>query len=488
MSEIKNSKVSKNEVFSSLFWRFAERFAAQGVSFIVELVLARILVPSDYGTVALIVVITNILQVFVDSGMGNALIQKKNADNIDFSTVFYFNVFICAVVYIALFLISPYISRFYDRPEMTTMLKVAGITILISGVKNIQQAYVSRNLIFKRFFYATIIGTIISAFVGIGLALYDFGAWALIFQQLTNAAIDTLILWITVKWRPIRAFSFKRLKVLFSFGWKLLVSSLIDNIYNNLRQLVIGKIYTSEDLAYYNRGRQLPSFLVTNIDTSINSVLLPAMSREQDNKKRVKSMTRKAIRVSSYIMWPIMIGLMATAEPLIELFLTSKWLPAVPYVRIFCVVFAIYPIHTSNLNAIQAMGRSDIFLKLEIIKKIIGIMLLLISMRFGPMMMAYSMLVSGIISMIINSWPNRKLMNYTFGEMMLDILPDVLMSLVMGAIVYAVTILHLGNVITLIIQIPLGVVIYALFSKLFNIDSFELILNFIRKRKEKTAS
>ena len=485
MPNIRNNSVSKKEVVSGFFWRFAERITAQGVSFIVQLVLARILMPEDYGTVALIVVITNILQVFVDSGMGNALIQKNNADEIDFSTVFYFNLVICILVYLLLFIISPLIADFYNRPEMVSMLRVAGVVILISGIKNIQQAYVSRNLIFKRFFFATLFGTIVSAFVGIGLALHGAGAWALIFQQLTNPAIDTLVLWISVKWRPTRQFSVKRLRGLFSYGWKLLVSSLLDTVYNNLRQLVIGKLYSSADLAFYNRGKQLPELAVTNIDTSINSVLLPTMSREKDNKLRMKSMTRRAIRTSSYIMWPIMIGLMATAEPLVELILTSKWLPAVPYIRVFCLCFAIYPIHTSNLNAIQAMGRSDIFLKLEVIKKIIGMGLLLSTMWFGPMVMAYSMLASGFISMIVNSWPNRKLMNYTFGEMMLDILPDAGMSLVMGAIVYAITFLHLGNVITLIVQIPLGILIYTLLSKLFHIDSFELILDYVKKRRKK---
>lgn len=491
MSDIKNSSVSKKEVVSGFFWRFAERIAAQGVSFIVQLVLARILMPEDYGTVALIVVITNILQVFVDSGMGNALIQKKDADNVDFSTVFYFNVVICIVVYLILFFLSPLIASFYGRPEMTEMLRVAGIVILISGVKNIQQAYVSRNLIFKRFFFATIIGTIISAFVGIGLALHGAGAWALIIQQLTNPAIDTLVLWITVKWRPTRQFSFQRLKGLFSYGWKLLVSSLLDTTYNNLRQLIIGKLYSSADLAFYNRGKQLPELVVTNIDTSINSVLLPTMSREQDDRVRMKSMTRRAIRTSSYIMWPLMIGLMATCEPLVQLILTDKWLPAVPYIRVFCLVFAIYPIHTSNLNAIQAMGRSDLFLKLEIIKKCVGLGLLLSTMWFGPMAMAYSMLASGVISMVINSWPNRKLMNYKFGGMMLDILPDIGMSVVMGVVVYLVSFLHLQIVVQLIIQILFGIFIYAFLSKVFHIDSFELIMTFIKNRKnvkESTAN
>lgn len=482
---IKNEKATKKQVVSGFFWRFGERIAAQGVSFIVQLVLARILMPTDYGTVALIVVITNILQVFVDSGMGNALIQKQDADEVDFSTAFYFNVVVCVIIYVILFLISPLISNFYNKPEMTAMLRVAGITILVSGLKNIQQAYVSRNLIFKKFFFSTIIGTLISAVVGIYLAIKGFGAWALIAQTLTNTCIDTLVLWITVKWRPVLKFSFIKFKQLFSFGWKLLVSSLLDTIYSNLRQLIIGKLYSSSELAFYNRGKQFPELATTNIDTSINSVLLPTMSRVQDDKIELKKMTRRAIRISSYIMWPVMIGLMATANSLVKLILTDKWLPLVPYMRIFCLSFAIWPIHTTNLNAINAMGRSDIFLKLEIVKKIIGMIVLVTTMWFGPIVMAWSMCFTGFISMFINSYPNRKLMNYKYIEQIKDIIPDIIISAIMGIIVFSIEFLHLSTIITLLIQIFVGVVVYIALSKITKNESFDYIYSYIVKFKNK---
>lgn len=484
-NNIKNERATKKQVVFGFFWRFAERIAAQGVSFIVQLVLARILMPSDYGTVALIVVITNILQVFVDSGMGNALIQKQNADEIDFSTAFYFNVAVCVIVYSLLFIASPIIANFYNKPEMLPMLRVAGITILISGLKNIQQAYVSRNLIFKKFFFSTIIGTLISAVVGIYMALKGFGAWALIAQTLTNTTIDTFVLWITVKWRPVLAFSFTKFKELFKFGWKLLVSSLLDTVYSNLRQLIIGKMYTSSELAYYNRGKQFPELATVNIDTSINSVLLPAMSRSQDDKVELKKMTRRAIRISSYIMWPVMIGLMATANSLVSLILTDKWLPLVPYMRIFCLSFAIWPIHTTNLNAINAMGRSDIFLKLEIVKKIIGMIVLVATMWFGPLIMAWSMCFTGFISMFINSYPNRKLMDYKYGEQIKDIIPDIILSSIMGVIVYSVEFLHLPTIVTLLVQILLGIVIYIALSKLTKNESFDYIYSYFVKFKNR---
>ena len=285
---------SKN-IVSNFIWRFAERCGAQLVSFVVSIVLARILAPEDYGTIALVTVFTAILQVFVDSGLGTALIQKKDADDLDFSSVFYFNFSICLVLYAVMFIVAPYIAIFYEDMTLTSVIRVLSLTIVISGVKGIQQAYVSRNMLFKRFFFSTIGGTIFSAFLGIGLAFSGCGVWALVAQQLSNTMIDTLILWITVKWKPKKEFSWKRLRTLFSYGWKLLVSSLLDTVYNNLRNLIIGKMYSSADLAYYNQGDKFPKIIVTNINTSIDSVLLPTMSYELDDRIRIKSMTRRAI-------------------------------------------------------------------------------------------------------------------------------------------------------------------------------------------------
>jgi len=403
---------SSNSTIYNFIWRFAERCGAQLVSFIVSIVLARILVPEDYGTIALVTVFTAILQVFVDSGLGTALIQKKEADDLDFSSVFYFNLVVCVILYIGMFVASPYIAAFYGDDTLTPIIRVLSLTIIISGVKGIQQAYVSRNMLFKRFFFSTIGGTIFSAILGIGMAYAGFGVWALVVQQLSNTAIDTLILWITVKWRPKKLFSWSRLKVLLSFGWKLLVSSLLDTGYNNLRNLIIGKMYSSADLAFYNQGDKFPKVIVTNINTSIDSVLLPTMSNVQDDKERVKQMTRRAIKTSTYVMAPLMMGLAFCAEPIVSLVLTDKWFPCVPFLRIFCITYMFWPVHTANLNAINAMGRSDWFLRLEITKKIMGMTILLSTMWFGVMAMAYSLLLSSVLSQIINSWPNRKLLGY----------------------------------------------------------------------------
>ena len=393
--------------------------------------------------------------------------------------MFYTNICFCTVLYTLLFFVAPLIAAFYEKAEMTPYIRVLGLTVLISGIKNVQQAYVSRNMLFKKFFFSTLGGTVSAAAIGIAMAYLGYGVWALVAQQVINLAIDTVILWITVRWRPRRAFSFERLKVLFSYGWKLLVSSLLDTLYGNLRQLIIGKMYTAENLAMYNRGEQFPKIVITNINTSIDSVLLPTMSSEQDSRDRVRAMTRRAIRTSTYIMMPIMVGLAVCAEPLVSIILTDKWLPCVPFLRIFCFSYAFYPIHTANLNAIKAVGRSDLFLKLEIIKKSIDLVVLLITMRFGIMAMAYSLIYMSFVGQVINSWPNRKLLDYRYLEQVKDMLPQIALSLVMGIAVYCVSFLNLGNIITLCIQVPLGVSIYIGLSRLCRLESFEYVLNIV---------
>lgn len=479
-------KIERKGVLSNFLWRFAERCGAQFVTFIVSIVLARILMPEDYGTVALVTVFTTIMQVFVDSGLGTALIQKKDADDLDFSSVFYFNFAICIVLYLIMFFAAPIIASFYKIPELTPIVRVISLTIIISGVKGVQQSYVSRNMLFKRFFYATLGGTIFSAFIGIAMAYAGFGVWAIVAQQLSNTAIDTLILWIIVKWRPKLMFSWERLKGLLGFGWKMLCSALLDTIYNNLRSLLIGKVYSSADLAYYNEGKKFPNLIVTNINSSINSVLLPAMSNEQDNKDRVKNMARRSIMVSCYMMAPLMIGLACCARNVVIVVLTEKWLPCVFFLQIFCISYMFYPIHTANLNAIKAMGRSDLFLKLEIWKKIIGIVLLLSTLFISVKALAYSLLISTLVSMIINSWPNKRLLNYSFLEQMKDILPSILLATGMGVVVSLIGLLSLPILPLLIIQVVCGGAVYLLGSELLKLEPYvyvkDMLLSILRRK------
>ncbi len=481
-------QITTKSVAGNLFWRFAERCGAQGVSLIVSIVLARLIAPEAYGTIAIVTVFTTILNVFVDSGMANALIQKKDPDDLDFSTVFFFNIFVCLALYALMFLAAPFIAAFYEDATLVPVLRVLCLIVVVSGVRNVQQAYVSKQMIFKKFFYATICGTIGSAVIGIFMAYKGFGIWALVGQQLSNSVLGTVLLWITVKWRPKFMFSFSRLKGLFSYGWKLLVSSLIDTLYNDIRQLIIGKMYSSNDLAYYNRGQQFPQIIVNNINASIDSVLLPTMSAAQDNQEAVKRMTRKAIKTSTYLIMPLMVGLAVCAEPLTALLLTEKWLPSVPFMRIFCITYSFYPIHTANLNAIKAMGRSDLYLKMEIIKKVVGIALLFSSMWFGVMAMAYTALFSNFISQIINTWPNKKLLNYSYLEQLKDIFENMILSVIMGAVVFSISFLNLSNIVTLLIQVAVGLLIYVLGSKLLRLESFEYVLGVLKSFLKKKTS
>lgn len=477
--------IAREKIISSLLWRFLERIGAQAVTFIVSLVLARMLAPEAYGTISLVTVFIAILQVFVDSGLGNALIQKKDADDIDFSSVFYFNICICSLLYGILFLCAPLIANFYNDATLISVVRTLGLTLIVSGLKNVQQAYVSKSLQFKKFFYATLIGTISSAVVGIVMAYYGLGVWALVTQNLLNGIIDTLILWLTVRWRPKKVFSYSRLKSLINFGWKILASSLLHTVYTNLRSLIIGKMYSVTDLAYYNKGRSFPVLIVSNINTSIDSVLFPTMSNYQDNVDRVKALTRRSIMVSSYIMWPMMVGLAVVAKPLITLLLTEKWLPAVPFLQIVCFSFALEPLQTANLNAIRSLGRSDIALKLEIVKKTISIGILVASMRYGVIAIALSGVVYSVIATVLNASPNKKLLHYGYVEQLRDITPSLLMAIAMGAVIYPIAMLKINLCLILGLQVFLGVAIYFIFSTVFKIEPYLYIMDILKNYRKK---
>ena len=465
------------KTFSNLAWKFAERIGAQSVKLVVSLVLARILLPSDYGTVALVSVFISILNVFIDSGLGTALIQKKDADDTDFSTVFYFNIVVCALLYSAMFFAAPSIAKFYGSDGLAPVIRVLSVTLLISGVKNVQQAYVSKTLIFKKFFFATLCGTLGAAVLGIFLACKGFGVWALVAQQVFNSAVDTFALWITVKWRPSPAFSFSRLKILFSYGWKLLVASLLHTVYMDIRSLVIGKRYSSSDLAFFNKGKEFPEFVVSNINTSIDSVLLPVMSMAQDERERLKSMTRRSIMVSSFAMWPLMSGLAAVGNTAVPLLLTDKWLPCLPYLYILCFTNGTEPLTTANLNAIRALGRSDLILKMEMIKKTIALAIVLCAMPFGVLAIALSGILYNFVAIGINTFPNKRLLGYSLGEMLRDIMPSFLISLAMFLIVYAMNFVAMNLILRLVLQVAVGGSFYVGLSRLLRLEVFGYVSN-----------
>lgn len=471
----------KQKVMTGLAWKFGERILAQFVSLVVSIILARILAPSDFGAIALIMVFITIANVFVSNGFGSALVQKKDADNIDFSSVFFANLGVSIIIYIIIFALAPYVAEFYSMPVMKAALRVLGIRVIVAAINSVQQAYVSKYMMFQRFFWSTLFGTIFSGVVGIFMAYHGFGVWALVAQYLINTCTDTIVLWVTVKWRPEWIFSWERAKGLIRYGWKMLASGLLDTGYTQLRSLLIGKVYTTEDLAYYNQGDKYSSFVIKNINTSISAVVLPAMSQIQDDRERVKEMTRKSIQVSSYVIWPLMIGVAAVADPFVRVVLTEKWIDCVPYLQVLCFSYALWPIHTSNLQAINALGRSDIFLKLEIIKKIIGIVIIFVSLQFGPYAIAVGCLVDGLVATVINAYPNAKLINYTYWEQLKDIFPSMLLAMIMGAVVYPIQYLKINNACILFVQIVVGGVVYIILSIITKQKTLKYILDTVKQ-------
>lgn len=470
----------RNKTLAGLIWQYAEKCGTQVVSFVVSIILARLLTPADYGLIGLITVFISIALVFARSGMGQALVQKKDANDEDFSTVFYFSFTVSVILYFVLFFTAPLIAGFYHEAKLVPVIRVLGITIIIGAVYSVQQAMVQREMNFKKFFYATSVGTLASAGIGIAMAYAGYGVWALVWQQISCQFINMVILFITVKWRPMWIFSFAKMKKLFGYSWKLLCSGLLDTIYNNIYSLLIAKFYSSADLGYYNRGNQFPVLIVENVNGSINSVIFPVLSKMQDEKERFKATVRRSIKTSTYIIFPLMAGLAAVADPLVRVLLTDKWLPAVPFIQFCCFTYAFWPVHTANLQAVKALGRSDVFLVLEIIKKIIGVIILIVTLPFGLTAMMLGRCIATVISSFINASPNKKLMNYSYIEQIKDMLPSMVLSLVMCGVVLLVGTLKINLYILLILQVVVGVIVYVLLSTIFKLECFEYVLGVLK--------
>ena len=479
----------KSSVISSLLWKFLERIGTQGVQFIVAIILARLLAPSDFGLIALVIVFVSIANVFVQSGLNTALIQKKNADNIDFSTVFYASLGLAGIIYGILFLCAPLIASFYNnQTALVPVIRVLGLMLLLGAVNSVQEAYVARNMMFKKLFYRSVGAIIPAGAIGVACAYMGLGVWALVAQQLFNSLLVCVIMWFTVKWRPSLAFSFDRWKKLFAFGWKLLCSALLDTVFRNLQNLIIGKFFSPADLGYYNRGDQFPNLIVNNINASVQSVMLPSFSSIQDDKVRLKNVARRAIATSSFVILPMMAGLAAVAEPLTLVVLGERWLPAVPFIQICCFSYAFWPIHTTNLSAINAVGRSDIFLKLEIIKKGLCLVALLLALCFmrSPIGIAAAAAVTSPLGAFINAHPNKKLLNYGYLEQMRDVLPSFVLSLIMGGGVYGLSkTIAFPAILQLVVLTIVGMVFYLLCARLFKLDCLVYIVQTLKDRKKK---
>lgn len=467
---------------SSFLFKLTESLGAQGISFVVSIVLARLLTPDDYGVLSMLTVFIAVSQVFVQSGLNTALIQKKDADDVDFSSAFFISLSIAVALYGLLFLLSPAIAAYFAMPQLRDALRVLALVLLPGALVSVQNAAVARRMAFRRLMLCSLAATAISGAVGVTMALLGCGYWALVGQQLSSQFALAAALLIAVPWRPRLRFSLARVKGLVGFSWKLLLSSLLDTGYQNLRTAVIGKQFSDDMLGFYNRGKQFPELVMNAVNGSIQSVMLPVLSEVQDDKARMKQMMRRSVMVSSFLVLPLMAGLAAVARPLVQLLLTDKWLPCVPFLQICCMDFAFYPIHTANLQAINAMGRSDVFLKLEAIKKSYGLVILAVSALcfHSVTAIAWGAVVSTLLSAVVNASPNRRMLGYGYLEQMKDILPPLALSILMFLCVSALGLLPLGALPLLALQVLAGVAIYAGLSLLLKLEAVTYLLEMLK--------
>jgi len=474
---------------SSFLFKLVESLGAQGIAFIVSVVLARLLEPSDYSVLAILMVFIAISQVFVQSGLNTALIQKKDADDTDLSSVFFISLGIAMALYLLLFLLAPAIGSFFGMAGLTPVLRVLALVLLPGAFISVQNAVIAREMKFRSLMISSLCATALSGAVGMGMAFAGMGYWALVGQQLSSQFGLMCVLWVMVKWRPRALFSWTRVRRLVCFGWKLLVASLLDTGYTNLRTAVIGKKFTKSTLGFYNRGKQFPELMMNAVNGSIQSVMLPVLSEMQENIPHMKQMMRRSVVASSFLVLPLMAGLAAVAEPLVQLLLTTKWLPAVPFLQICCIDFAFYPIHTANLQAINAMGRSDVFLKLELIKKSYGLVILAATVLciHNALAIAWGGVASTLLSAVVNAVPNRKLLGYGYLEQMRDILPQATLAIVMFLAVSAVKLFPLTPASLLPIQVLVGLVVYGGLALAFRMEGVGYLLDMFRRLVRKHA-
>ena len=434
-------------------------------------------------------IFTSIASVFIESGFSTALIQNKDVTEDDYSSVFWLSLFIACILYLVIFVTAPAIAVFYNSPILTQPLRTLALMIIPGSLSSIQQAKLSREMDFRKIFISSIISVSISGIVGVIAAYLGLGLWALVAQSLLNVLITSIVLLFLTGWYPRFVFNVSRIVVLFRFGWKLLVSGLLDTVDNHLQNIIVGKKYTSATLGYYDKGIQFPQYLVGTIVSSVQSVLLPAMSAEQDNSQKVKELAKSSMCLCSYIIFPMMAGLASIAEPLVCLLLTEKWLPCVPYIRVNCFIYAFFAVHVCNLQAINSLGRSDLFLRLELIKKVFEIIFISIAVFCfdSPMAIAMTGVFDTFLCWYINAAPNKMLIQYPFKQQIIDLIPMALMSVGMFLIVYIIPyFVGLSMLVTMIIQIMVGVCTYVLMSVLFKPEPYQIIIaqikNYISKK------
>lgn len=477
--------VSNKVVVKNMLWRYAERFCAQTVSFLVTLVLARLLTPADYGTVSLIMVIVNIFDVFSTRGFCQSLIQKQDIDDVDYSTIFYTNIVINVLFYIFLYNMAPIMSRFFENKQLTLLLRILSIRILITGVNSVQQAYVQRNMQYRKFFYSTSISTLISAVVGVIMAFMGYGAWALVVQSLLNTLGDTLILFFTIEWKPKLLYSFSRLKAMMSFGLQMLLVGLMESVYDQIRSLIIGKVYTSSDLAYYDKGKTLPHMVVANIQVAAGNVFFSALSREENNEQ-VKMRVREYFRPMFFLMCPILVGMAVVSMPLIHILYTDKWIGAVPFLIIYCFSYLTWVPQMVFFQGLNSRGLGDKTLFIQILYRIVGLGLLVATIHLGPIYIALGVLGADVFAVILVYFVFRRVFNYRLSELIEDIGGTLVATIIMAIVVYWCGTLVSPLIVGFILQVIVGIAVYGLLSIVFYKEAFSQLKHLVQNGRRDT--
>lgn len=473
----------KTQATSSVFWSAVERFSVQGMQYLLSIIIARLLLPSDYGLIAMLSIFLAIAQTFVDSGFGNALIQKNNRTAVDYSTVFYFNIVVSVVLYGMLYLASPHIASFYNEPKLDAITKVIGLVLIINSFGIIQQTQLTISLDFKRQAVASLIAVTASGAIGILMAYHGYGVWALVWPTLLNNLLRVILLWIFARWRPLLAFSVDSFKTLFSFGSKLLASQLLHTIYTNLYTLIIGKKFAATDLGFFNRASTLAQFPSTNFTNVIVRAVYPIQCKMQDDTEQLNRLFLVYLRMACYIIFPIMIALCVLASPLIELMLTAKWLPAVPFFQILCIAYMWDPVMKINHNMLNVKGRSDYFLHAEIIKKIVAVAILAATIPFGITVMCAGLILYSLADMIIITYYTRKITNITLWSQTKALTPVILLSTTMGGVIFLAMLLSDGAIYKLLWGSAAALIYYFGVSYLFKFNELRQLLSVIKRDK-----
>lgn len=472
----------KSKAVSGMAWTGFERIASIGIQFIIGIIIARLLSPKDYGIMGMLAIFIAIAQTFLDSGFANALIQKKDRTNVDYSTVFYFNTIISFVLYGIMFIAAPAIAAFYSMPILTDVTRVVTISLIINGLSIIQTAKLSIDLNFKLQSIASILSVILSGILGIALAILEYGVWALVFQTIAAALVRTIILWLFSHWRPMFTFSIQSFKTLFSFGSKILCSGMINTIYQDLYTLVIGRCFSAADVGFYNRANQF-SFLPANTMTqTVLKVNFPILSQYQNDNIQLLQAYKKLLRIPIFILYPIMFGIMAIASPLVEILLGSKWLPCVPILQILCMGYIWSPLTHINLNLLYVKGRSDLVLKLEFIKKPIAFIILFASIPFGLIGMCVGRASYFFIAFILNCIYTNKILKYGFQNQIKEILPILFNSLIMFGLIYLSQQLFDTALLKIIIGTIIGCASYILFAFIIKDESLKDLSRIVQQR------